>query len=78
MFNEVNEKQFGMFLGMFLKDLWADFDKDHLEEVKQLEDTTEVEEFSMAKVKKFISKEVSEFIRPMFIKLLNQPTTIED
>lgn len=75
---EVNEKQFGVFLGMFLKDLWKDFDKDYADEVKHLEDTTEIEEFSMAKIKKYISKEVSDFIRPTFIKLLNQLPTIED
>lgn len=68
---ELNEKMFGAFLGAFLKDLWKDFDKDHADEVKNLEDTTEVDQFSMAKVRKHVSKEASDFIRPEFVKLIN-------
>jgi len=68
---ELNEKMFGVFLGAFLKDLWKDFDKDHIDEVKLLEESTDIEVFSMAKVKKYISKEVSNFIRPEFVKLIN-------
>ncbi len=67
----VTEKGFGMILGMFLKDLWKDFDKDYFDEIAKLEKEFAVDEFNFAKVRKEISKEVTEFIRPEFVKILN-------
>ena len=75
---ELNEKLFGLFLGSFLKDLWNDFDKEYADEVHELEENTSVDEFSFPKIKKHISKEVSDFIRPKFVELINADTTIED
>ena len=74
----LDEKMFGVFLGAFLKDMWSDFDKDHADEIQELEAKTEVDQFSMAKVRKHVSKEVSDFIRPEFVKLINEISTIED
>ena len=68
---EVNEKGFGMILGSFLKDLWNDFDKEYREEIQTIEKETTIDQFNFSKARKEISKEVAEFIRPMFIKKLN-------
>jgi len=68
---EVNEKAFGMILGMFLKDLWKDFDKEYKEEIEKIEKETTVDQFNFSKARKEVSKEVSEFIRQMFIEKLN-------
>ena len=66
----VNAKAFGMILGMFMKDLYNDFDKEYGEEVKNLEDTLSVDEFNLAKAKKELAKEAAEFIRPVFLKFI--------
>ena len=68
---EVNEKSFGTILGMFMKDLYNDFEKDYSEETHKLECELSVDELNLSKVRKIIAKEVTEFIRPMFIKKLN-------
>ena len=66
----VNAKAFGMILGMFMKDLYKDFDKEYGEEVKNLEDTLSVDEFNLAKAKKELAKEAAEFIRPIFLEFI--------
>jgi Rnl2 family RNA ligase len=68
----VNNKAFGMILGMFMKDLYNDFDKEYGEEIKKLEDTLSVDEFNLAKTKKELAKEIIEFIRPIFIQHINE------
>ena len=75
---ELNEKLFGLFLGSFLKDLWNDFEKEYFDEIHELEENTSPEEFSYSKIKKHISKKVSDFIRPKFVELINSVETIED
>ena len=69
---KVNTKAFGMILGMYMKDLYNDFDKEYGDEVKKLEDTLSVNEFNLAKAKKELAKEVAEAIRPIFLKYLNE------
>lgn len=66
----LNEKMFGMILGMFVKDLFKDFDIDFSEEVKKLEMELNIDEFNIANARKLISKEVTEFIRPTFLEHL--------
>jgi Rnl2 family RNA ligase len=68
----VNPKAFGMILGMFMKDLYNDFDKEYGEDVKNLEDTLSVDEFNLAKAKKELAKEAAELIRPIFLNHLNK------
>ena len=69
---QVNEKGFGMILGMFMKDMYNDFEKEYGDEVHKLECELGVEQFNLSKVRKILSKEVSEFIRPLFIKKINE------
>lgn len=69
---KVNTKAFGQIMGLFIKDLYNDFDKEYAEEIKQLEDTLSVDEFNLAKTKKELSKEIAEFIRPIFLKYLDE------
>ena len=69
---KVNEKAFGMILGMFMKDIYNDFEKEYGDEVHKLECELDVEQFNLSKVRKVISKEVTDFIRPLFIKMLNE------
>lgn len=69
---KVNTKAFGMILGMFMKDLYDDFDKEYGDEVKKLEDTLPIDEFNLAKAKKELAKEASETIRPIFLKYLEE------
>jgi Rnl2 family RNA ligase len=69
---KVNTKAFGMILGMFIKDLYNDFDKEYGDEIKKFEDTLPVDEFNLAKAKKEIAKEAIEFIRPIFLEYLNE------
>ena len=61
-----------MILGMFMKDIYNDFEKEYGDEVHKLECELDVEQFNLSKVRKLISKEVSDFIRPLFIKMLNE------
>lgn len=68
----INNKSFGMIMGMFLKDIYKDFDKEYGDEVKNLEDTLAVDEFNLAKARKELSKEASDFIRPIFLKYLDK------
>jgi len=68
---KANTKAFGMILGMFMKDLYNDFEKEYGDEVKQFEDTLSVDEFNLAKAKKELAKEAAEFIRPIFIQYIN-------
>lgn len=69
---KVDTKAFGQIMGLFIKDLYNDFDKEYAEEIKQLEDTLSVDEFNLAKTKKELSKEIAEFIRPIFLKYLDE------
>lgn len=67
---QINQKAFGMILGMYLKDLNEDFNKEYGGEVENLENTLAKEDFDLSKVRKELSKEVQEFIRPIFIQHL--------
>jgi Rnl2 family RNA ligase len=62
-----NNKAFGVILGMFVKDVYKDFDKEYDEEIKALESSLPVSEFNHAKIKKELSKEITDFIRPFFL-----------
>lgn len=57
-----NEKDFGKILGMYLKDLNGDFEKEYFVE--------ENEDLKMNQVRKQLSREVSDFIRPLFVQNL--------
>ncbi len=69
---EINEKAFGMILGMFMKDLYNEFEKEYGDEIHKLECELSVDEFNLSKARKIIAKEVSEFIRPTFVQKLNE------
>ena len=64
---EVNEKMFGMFLGMFLKDMNTDFNKEHGAEIEDIENQHDKEEFDFSRVRKDVSIEVRNFILPLFM-----------
>jgi len=67
---DLNDKMFGKVLGMFIEDIWKDFDKEYGDDVKEIENKTEVEDFKFSKVRKWIAKEAIEFMRPYFLKLM--------
>lgn len=69
---EINEKSFGKILGLFMKDLYDDFEKEYGEETHKLECELSVDDFNLSKVRKIIAKEVSDFIRPIFVQKLNE------
>ena len=64
---EVNEKGFGMFLGMYLKDMTVDFNKEHGTEIEEIEKQYDKEKFDFARVRKIVSAEARDFILPLFM-----------
>jgi len=73
---DIDDKMFGMIFGMFIKDIWKDFDKEYADEIKEIEDKTEVEDFKFSKVRKLIAKQAAEFMRPYFLKLMDDKKEI--
>ena len=68
---EVNQKKFGMIMGLFVKDLLEDFNSEYQDEIKKIEKETDVDNFNFKKALKAIQKEAADFIRPTFLKILN-------
>lgn len=69
---QINDKSFGLLLGMFMKDLTEDFNKEYGDEIKKLECSLSMDEFNNSKIRKLLSKEVSGFIKPLFVKKINE------
>ena len=69
---EINQKKFGMIMGLFVKDLLNDFDKEYQDEIKKIEKETEVDDFNFKKILKAIQKEVADYIRPTLLKILDE------
>lgn len=69
--DNLTEKSFGLVLGNFMKDLMNDFEKEYLDEIHELEAKLTIDEFNLANSRKFLSKEISEFIRPLFLEKIN-------
>ena len=67
-----NDKQFGMVLGEYMKDLIKDFEKDYGDEVSKLESELQDQDFRMSLVRKQISKMIIETIRPIFLEKLTE------
>lgn len=67
----VTEKSFGMIAGLFTKDALDDFKKEYEDQIKELEQQTDVDQFNFKNVQREFSKMCVEFIRPTFVKMLN-------
>lgn len=68
----VTTKDFGKIMGMFMKDLFEEFNKDYEKKIKELEETHTVEEFTFSRVTKKFQKQVQEWIRPVFIDIISK------
>lgn len=67
----VSSKDFGKIMGLFMTDLFEEFNKDYGKKIEELENTHEVEEFTFNRVTKKFQKEVQDWIRPVFINIIN-------
>ena len=68
---EVNEKAFGMVLGMFLKDINNDFNKEHGDEIAKIEAEMDKDQFNFARIRKDVSTEGRNFILPLFMNKIH-------
>lgn len=69
--SQINQKMFGYIQGLYVKDVFTEFEKTYSKEITELESTLPIEEFNFAKAKKLIAKEIVEIIRPVFLEKLN-------
>lgn len=74
----VTNKDFGKIMGGFMKDLMEEFDKDYSVKIKELEDTNSVDDFIFSKVTKKFQKNVQDWIRPVFIKIISEEKYSDD
>ena len=65
-------------MGGFMKDLMEEFDKDYSVKIKELEDTNSVDDFIFSKVTKKFQKNVQDWIRPVFIKIISEEKYSDD
>lgn len=68
----VHTKDFGKIMKEFMTDLFEEFNKDHKKQIEELEEMYSVEEFTFSRVTKKFQKYVQEWIRPIFISILNE------
>ena len=66
----ISDKDFGKVLGLFIKDILNDFNKEYGDEISLLEKNTLIDEFNFKKIKVELQKIITEWIRPYFIELL--------
>jgi len=66
----IQQNLFAKLNGLFVQDLLKDFNEDYGDEIAKIEDEVDVSEFNMKKINKLIQKETASFIRPVFLKLI--------
>ena len=68
----VTSKDFGKIMNVFMKDLFDEFNKDYEVKIKELEESHTIEEFVFSRVTKKFQKHVQDWIRPVFINIINE------